>query len=104
MDPHPKSVPSPPPDAVIFSSPPRESLGDFCIERSSSVLPGTGSLPANYGTTLEQLLLDSCLQFKMSKSISVAEVANHTTAENGFFIIVDDGVYDVTGMYIVQAH
>ncbi|KAI9850885.1 MAG: hypothetical protein M1838_004864 [Thelocarpon superellum] len=33
----------------------------------------------------------------MSKSMSTAEVAQHTTAEQGIYIIIEDGVYDVTG-------
>ena len=32
----------------------------------------------------------------MSKSLTPAEVAEHTTAENGMYIIVDDGIYDIT--------
>lgn len=32
----------------------------------------------------------------MSKSFSVAEVAEHKDAEKGMYIIVDEGVYDVT--------
>ncbi|KAN0108717.1 cytochrome b5 [Hyaloscypha variabilis] len=33
----------------------------------------------------------------MSKSFSVADVASHKDAESGLYIIIDDGVYDVTG-------
>ena len=33
----------------------------------------------------------------MSKTISPAEVAAHKDADKGMWIIVDDGVYDVTG-------
>lgn len=34
----------------------------------------------------------------MSKTFSVADVAAHKDAENGMYIIVDENVYDVTGM------
>lgn len=33
----------------------------------------------------------------MSQSFTVKEVAEHKTAESGIYIIVDDGVYNVTG-------
>jgi len=33
----------------------------------------------------------------MSKSFSVADVASHKDADSGMYIIIDDGVYDVTG-------
>jgi hypothetical protein len=33
----------------------------------------------------------------MSKSISKNEVGEHNTPEKGLWIIIDDGVYDVTG-------
>lgn len=33
----------------------------------------------------------------MSKTITPDEVAQHKTAESGMYIIIDDGVYDVTG-------
>ncbi|KAE9378364.1 cytochrome b5 [Stipitochalara longipes BDJ] len=33
----------------------------------------------------------------MSKSFSVADVASHKDADSGLYIIIDDGVYDVTG-------
>ncbi|KAI9841571.1 MAG: hypothetical protein M1837_000617 [Sclerophora amabilis] len=33
----------------------------------------------------------------MSKTISPSEVAAHNTVENGLYIIVDGGVYDMTG-------
>jgi len=33
----------------------------------------------------------------MSKSFSPSEVAAHKDAEKGMYIIIDDGVYDVTG-------
>jgi cytochrome b involved in lipid metabolism len=39
------------------------------------------------------------LYFKMSKSMSPAEVAEHATAENGMYIIVDDGIYDITSRF-----
>jgi len=32
----------------------------------------------------------------MSKSFSTADVASHKDADAGMYIIVDDGVYDVT--------
>lgn len=32
----------------------------------------------------------------MSKQISVSEVAEHNSPEKGLYIIVDNGVYDVT--------
>jgi len=32
----------------------------------------------------------------MSKSFSTADVASHNTPDAGLYIIVDDGVYDVT--------
>jgi cytochrome b involved in lipid metabolism len=35
---------------------------------------------------------------KMSKTFSVADVAEHKDAEKGMYIIVDENVYDVTGM------
>lgn len=35
----------------------------------------------------------------MSKTFSVAEVAEHKDAEKGLYIIVDENVYDVTGMF-----
>jgi cytochrome b involved in lipid metabolism len=35
----------------------------------------------------------------MSKTFSVAEVAEHKDAEKGMYIIVDENVYDVTGMF-----
>jgi cytochrome b involved in lipid metabolism len=34
----------------------------------------------------------------MSKTFSVADVAEHKDAEKGMYIIVDENVYDVTGM------
>ena len=34
----------------------------------------------------------------MSKSLSVADVASHKDADSGMYIIVDENVYDVTGM------
>ena len=33
----------------------------------------------------------------MSKTISPSEVSAHNSADKGMYIIVDDGVYDVTG-------
>jgi cytochrome b involved in lipid metabolism len=33
----------------------------------------------------------------MSKTFTTAEVAKHTTPEAGMYIIIDSGVYDVTG-------
>jgi len=33
----------------------------------------------------------------MSKTISPSEVSAHSSPEKGMYIIVDDGVYDVTG-------
>ncbi|PQE32866.1 cytochrome b5 protein [Rutstroemia sp. NJR-2017a WRK4] len=35
--------------------------------------------------------------YKMSKTFSPSEVANHKDAENGMYIIIDENVYDVTG-------
>jgi hypothetical protein len=35
----------------------------------------------------------------MSKTFSVADVAEHKDAEKGMYIIVDENVYDVTGMF-----
>ena len=35
----------------------------------------------------------------MSKSFSVADVASHKDADSGLYIIIDDGVYDVTGLF-----
>jgi cytochrome b involved in lipid metabolism len=35
----------------------------------------------------------------MSKSLSVAEVAEHKNADSGMYIIIDSGVYDVTSEY-----
>lgn len=32
----------------------------------------------------------------MSKSISVAEVAEHKNADSGMYIIIDSNVYDIT--------
>jgi cytochrome b involved in lipid metabolism len=34
----------------------------------------------------------------MSKTFSTADVAAHKDAEKGIYIIVDDNVYDVTGI------
>lgn len=34
----------------------------------------------------------------MSKSFSTSDVAEHTSADKGMYIIVDEGVYDVTSM------
>jgi len=34
----------------------------------------------------------------MSKSFSTADVASHKTPEEGMYIIIDEGVYDVTSM------
>lgn len=39
----------------------------------------------------------------MSKSFSKKEVADHKTEADGIYIIVDDGVYDVTSEYNVFA-
>ncbi|RDL37644.1 uncharacterized protein BP5553_05077 [Venustampulla echinocandica] len=33
----------------------------------------------------------------MSKQFTPAEVASHKDAENGMYIIIDDGVFDVAG-------
>lgn len=33
----------------------------------------------------------------MSKSFTVAEVSKHKTEDSGQYIIVDNGVYDITG-------
>jgi cytochrome b involved in lipid metabolism len=49
---------------------------------------------------LEEIKFKPDKQIDMSKSISTAEVAKHTTAETGLYIIVDDSVYDVTSMYL----
>ncbi|KAI6711331.1 hypothetical protein JHW43_006161 [Diplocarpon mali] len=35
----------------------------------------------------------------MSKSFSPADVAAHKTSEQGMYIIIDEGVYDVTGSF-----
>ena len=34
----------------------------------------------------------------MSKTFSPADVASHKDASNGVYIIIDENVYDVTGM------
>jgi cytochrome b involved in lipid metabolism len=34
----------------------------------------------------------------MSKTFTKAEVAEHKTEENGIYLIIDGGVYDVTSM------
>jgi cytochrome b involved in lipid metabolism len=36
----------------------------------------------------------------MSKSISVAEVAEHKNADSGMYIIIDSNVYDVTSKFM----
>ena len=38
----------------------------------------------------------------MSKSLTVAEVAKHKDEKDGIYIIIDSGVYDITGMYSIQ--
>jgi hypothetical protein len=35
----------------------------------------------------------------MSKTFSTADVAAHKDADSGIYIIVDENVYDVTGIY-----
>jgi len=35
----------------------------------------------------------------MSKTFTKAEVANHKDEKEGMYIIVDDGVYDITSAY-----
>lgn len=36
----------------------------------------------------------------MSKSFTTAEVAKHKTEDGGIYIIVDNGVYDITGEFL----
>jgi cytochrome b involved in lipid metabolism len=38
----------------------------------------------------------------MSKSLSVSDVASHKDADSGMYIIVDENVYDVTGMFLLS--
>jgi len=42
----------------------------------------------------------------MSKSLSVAEVAEHKNADSGMYIIIDSDVYDVTSeclLFLINA-
>lgn len=61
---------------------------------------GAKQLRQDPGHTLETSTPDTDHQhiFKMSKSFSTADVAAHKSPEEGMYIIVDDGVYDVTSM------
>ncbi len=40
----------------------------------------------------------------MSKSFTTAEVAKHKTDKDGMYIIVDNGVYDITGVLLSAGH